>query len=65
MQTAATTTSPIARVATGRNANELADQLRDLDIPDEWTHEIVRRQILSLRWLTVPWRFWRAASMPG
>ncbi len=25
---------------------------------------IVRRQILSLRWLTVPWRFWRAASMP-
>jgi len=24
---------------------------------------IVRRQILSLRWLTVPWRFWRAASM--
>jgi hypothetical protein len=25
---------------------------------------IVRRQILSLRWFTVPWRFWRAASMP-
>jgi hypothetical protein len=25
---------------------------------------IVRRQILSLGWLTVPWRFWRAASMP-
>lgn len=25
---------------------------------------IVRRQILSLRWLTVPWRFWRAASLP-
>ncbi|CAN5604074.1 hypothetical protein BH20CHL7_BH20CHL7_15870 [soil metagenome] len=24
---------------------------------------IVRRQILSLRWLTVPWRFWRAARM--
>jgi cation diffusion facilitator CzcD-associated flavoprotein CzcO len=32
---------------TGRNVNELADQLRDLDIPDEWTHEIVRRQILK------------------
>lgn len=25
---------------------------------------IVRGQILSLRWLTVPWRFWRAASRP-
>ncbi len=25
---------------------------------------IVRRQILSLRWLTVLWRFWSAASMP-
>jgi len=32
---------------TGRNANELADQLRDLDIPEGWTHEIVRRQILK------------------
>lgn len=31
---------------TGRNANELADTLRSLDIPDEWTHEIVRRKIL-------------------
>ncbi len=31
---------------TGRNANELADQLRALDIPSEWTHEIVRRKIL-------------------
>jgi cation diffusion facilitator CzcD-associated flavoprotein CzcO len=30
----------------GRNANELADLLRPLDIPDEWTHEIVRRKIL-------------------
>jgi cation diffusion facilitator CzcD-associated flavoprotein CzcO len=30
-----------------RNANELADTLRDLDIPDEWTHEIVRRKILK------------------
>ncbi len=28
------------------NANELADQLRELDVPEEWTHEIVRRQIL-------------------
>jgi cation diffusion facilitator CzcD-associated flavoprotein CzcO len=28
------------------NANELADMLRELDIPDEWTHEIVRRKIL-------------------
>jgi cation diffusion facilitator CzcD-associated flavoprotein CzcO len=37
--------------ATGRNANELADQLRDLDIPDEWTHEIVRRQILKTQHL--------------
>ncbi len=32
--------------ATGRNHNELAQMLRDLDIPDEWTHEIVRRKIL-------------------
>jgi len=32
---------------TGRNANELADTLRELEIPDEWTHEIVRRKILS------------------
>lgn len=28
------------------NANELADILRTLDIPDEWTHEIVRQKIL-------------------
>ena len=27
------------------NVNELADTLRELDIPDEWTHEIVRRKI--------------------
>jgi cation diffusion facilitator CzcD-associated flavoprotein CzcO len=27
------------------NINELADMLRQLDIPDEWTHEIVRRKI--------------------
>jgi cation diffusion facilitator CzcD-associated flavoprotein CzcO len=32
--------------ATGRNANELADTLRALDIPHEWTHEIVRRKVL-------------------
>lgn len=29
------------------NGNELADMLRALDIPDEWTHEIVRRKILQ------------------
>ena len=28
------------------NSNELADTLRELDVPDEWTHEIVRRKIL-------------------
>ena len=28
------------------NTNELADTLRQLDVPDEWTHEIVRRKIL-------------------
>ena len=32
--------------ATGRNANELADTLRALDIPHAWTHEIVRRKVL-------------------
>jgi len=31
---------------TGRNSNELAQTLRELEIPDEWTHEIVRRKIL-------------------
>ncbi len=30
------------------NMNELADTLRALDIPEEWTHEIVRRQIVQL-----------------
>jgi cation diffusion facilitator CzcD-associated flavoprotein CzcO len=30
----------------GRNQNDLADQLRELDIPDEWIHEIVRRKLL-------------------
>ena len=28
------------------NSNEVADMLRELDVPDEWTHEIVRRKIL-------------------
>ena len=28
------------------NRNELADTLRELDIAEEWTHEIVRRKIL-------------------
>jgi cation diffusion facilitator CzcD-associated flavoprotein CzcO len=32
---------------TGRNANELADMLRDLEVPQEWVHEIVRRKILK------------------
>ncbi len=32
---------------TGRNVNELADLLRDLKVPDEWTHEIVRRKLLK------------------
>jgi monooxygenase len=27
--------------------NELADTLRSLDIPDEWTHEIMRRKMLQ------------------
>jgi cation diffusion facilitator CzcD-associated flavoprotein CzcO len=31
---------------TGRNANELADTLRQLALPAEWIHEIVRRKIL-------------------
>jgi len=29
------------------NSNEVADMLRSLDIPDEWTHEIVRQKILQ------------------
>lgn len=32
---------------TGRNVNELADMLRELQIPEEWIHEIVRRKILK------------------
>lgn len=31
---------------TGRNANVLADTLRQLEIKEEWIHEIVRRKIL-------------------
>jgi cation diffusion facilitator CzcD-associated flavoprotein CzcO len=31
---------------TARNANALADTLRELDIKQEWIHEIVRRKIL-------------------
>jgi cation diffusion facilitator CzcD-associated flavoprotein CzcO len=31
---------------TGENRNELADTLRELDIPEEWIHEIVRRKVL-------------------
>ncbi|MBW2696358.1 MAG: NAD(P)/FAD-dependent oxidoreductase, partial [Deltaproteobacteria bacterium] len=30
----------------GRNVNELADQLRELDIDEAWIHEITRRKIL-------------------
>ncbi len=32
--------------ATGRNANELADTLRELEIDETWIHEIVRRKAL-------------------
>jgi cation diffusion facilitator CzcD-associated flavoprotein CzcO len=31
---------------TGRNANEVADMLRELDIDPMWIHEIVRRKVL-------------------
>jgi cation diffusion facilitator CzcD-associated flavoprotein CzcO len=31
---------------TGRNAIELADELRQLEVNEEWIHEIVRRKIL-------------------
>ena len=31
----------------GRNENELADTLRDLDVDETWIHEIVRRKILK------------------
>ena len=30
-----------------RNLNSLADTLRELDVPEAWTHEIVRRQVLK------------------
>lgn len=30
------------------NTNELANTLRGLDVPPEWTHEIVRRQIFQM-----------------
>ncbi|HIL97651.1 MAG TPA: NAD(P)/FAD-dependent oxidoreductase, partial [Pseudomonadales bacterium] len=33
----------------GRNEHELADHLRELDIKEEWIHEIVRREILHLQ----------------
>ena len=33
---------------TGANRNELADQLRELEVPEEWIHEIVRRSILKI-----------------
>ncbi|MDO8392037.1 MAG: NAD(P)/FAD-dependent oxidoreductase [Actinomycetota bacterium] len=32
---------------TGPNRNETADMLRELDIPEEWVHEIVRKKILK------------------
>ena len=31
---------------TGRNANALADTLRELDVNEEWIHEIIRRKVL-------------------
>jgi cation diffusion facilitator CzcD-associated flavoprotein CzcO len=31
---------------TGRNANVLADTLRELDVKEEWIHEITRRKVL-------------------
>ena len=33
--------------APGENRNELADMLRELEVPEEWVHEIVRRRILA------------------
>lgn len=32
--------------ATGRNADKMADELRRLEIDDEWIHEIVRRKVV-------------------
>ena len=37
---------------TGRNANELADTLRELDIDPMWIHEIVRKKLLHDQALT-------------
>jgi len=34
---------------TGENRNELADRLRKLDLPEEWVHEIVRRDQLEIQ----------------
>ncbi|MFO1014034.1 MAG: NAD(P)/FAD-dependent oxidoreductase [Caulobacteraceae bacterium] len=31
----------------GINQNELANQLRDLKVPEEWVHEIIRRQVVQ------------------
>jgi monooxygenase len=31
------------------NTNELANTLRSLDTPEEWTHEIVRRQVIQMQ----------------
>ncbi len=31
----------------GRNAIDIAEQLRALEVPEEWVHEIVRRQIIK------------------
>jgi hypothetical protein len=33
----------------GRNAIEIAEQLRALDVPEDWVHEITRRQILKMQ----------------
>ncbi len=30
----------------GRNVNEIAEALREVDIPEEWIHEIVRRRMI-------------------
>lgn len=30
----------------GRNQNDMAEHLRELEVPEEWVHEIVRREIL-------------------
>jgi len=34
---------------TGVNRNEMADRLRQLDLPEEWIHEIVRRDLLQMQ----------------